>query len=107
MAKETDFFKQTNISLSERHRNKLDDLKKLTVLSNNIYIDNSTFIRAMIDFLHDHPETCVNIKQYIIQNKGATFLTNFDILVEEGKSLKEISEIMGVDIKLIEKIFTN
>lgn len=104
-AKETDFFKQMNILFTKRHSEKLDDLKKHTTLSNNVQVDNSTFVRAMVDFLHEHPEVCNNIKKYIVQNKGATYLTNFDVMVEEGKSIQEIADELGVDVKIIKKIY--
>lgn len=104
-AKETDFFKQMNILFTKRHKEKLDDLKKHTTLSNNIDVDNSTFVRAMVDYLHEHPEVCSNIKRYIIQNKGATYLTNFEVMVSEEKSIEQIADGLGVDVDIIKKIY--
>lgn len=102
--RETDFFKQTNILLTKKHKEKLEELKRITTLSNNVEVDNSTFIRAMIEYLHDKPETCKNIRKYIVQNKGATYVTKFEVEKEIGKSNREIADVLGVDEDVIDKI---
>lgn len=104
--KETDFFKQTNILLTQKHKTKLRELKKIATIGNNIEVDNSTFIRAMIEFLYDKPEICKNIKKYIIQNKGATYVTKFEVAISEGNSPSEIAKSLGVEEDVINKIIS-
>lgn len=103
--KENDFFKASNIYLSKSHSDKLEKLKHYMIMSNNMYVSKSVFFRAMIDFLYDNMSCCDNMKQYITKNRGKSYVDKFNVLISENKSVEEISEILGVDEKLISKIF--
>lgn len=103
--KENDFFKPSAIYLSERHYNKLEELKDHMVMSNNLHVSNSVFFRTMIEFLSENKDCCENLKQYITKNRGKSYINKFNTLVSENKDIEEISEALGVHKDLIEKIF--
>ena len=102
--KESDFFKQTNISLTKRHKIYLNNLKERAILSTNLNIDNPTFVRAMLSYLNDHPEIIDNIKDYIVDNRGNSYVAKYTYMKSKNMSNEEISEALGVDLELINKI---
>lgn len=104
--KETDFFKQTTVLLTSKHKNELKEIKKVATLSSNVTTDTSTLIRAMLDYVSDNPSFCNKLKNYIVTNKGFTYISKYNNLRKENKSPDEIAEILGVEIDVINKIIS-
>lgn len=102
--KETDLFKQFSLWLIERNKEHLDEIKDKVSMYANVKVDNSGVMRGIIEYLYEHPELLREVAPYVAKYKGFNVLREFEGLVEDGKTIQEIQEAMGIGLKRIEKL---
>lgn len=105
--KETDLFKQFSLWLIERNKEHLDEIKEKVSMYANVKVDNSGVMRGIIEFLYEHPELLHDLAPYVAKYKGFNVLREFEGLINEGKTMQEIHDVLGIGVKRIEKLNTD
>lgn len=101
---ESALFKKTNVLLLERNRVHLDMIKDRLSMHENIDIDTSVLIRALIEFLYDNPKYLKKLSPYLQDLKGYRILELLEELMEQGLSIEELSEKTGIGIDILETL---
>lgn len=101
---ETDLFKSLNVFLLSRDRNQLKVLKDKTSLLANVKIDNSAFIRGMINYFYENQEELEKLVPYAVQTKGFNILAKFNQMLAENRTPEEIEQELGIDIQVVNKL---
>lgn len=101
--RETDLFQRINVLLLEKNKKQLEELKDKLSLIANVEVDNSAIIRGMIQYLMEHPDKLNEIAPYVKNAKGFNILQEFQTMLSQNTSLKEIEKRLGINIKMVRK----
>lgn len=101
LIRETDLFTRINILLTETQKDSLESIKNELSLMSNAEMDNSTLIRALIDYFSKKPEQLEKIVSYALNTKGYEIVAQFEKMILEGSTDEEIIEKLGLGIDVI------
>ena len=101
---ETKLFRKLNILLLDKNKEHLEELKEKISLLANVEIDNSGFIRGMIEYLYDHQGELGNLVEYVKEYKGYSILDRFEKMVEANASFKQIEKEIGIGIAILKNL---
>lgn len=101
---ESELFRKLNILLLDKNKDQLEEVKEKASLLADIEIDNSGFVRGVIDYFHANPEELKKVVPYIKEAKGYNILMKFNEMIAENKNLKEIEKELGIGFEILDKV---
>ena len=102
---ESELFKKLNILMLNKNKDHLEVIKEKMSLLCNIEVDNSAFLRGVIEYYYDNPDKLKDLIPYVKAYKGYNILSQFQELVEKGKSKEEITQELGLGLDIVESAF--
>ena len=97
-------FQRINVGLLKKNKEHMLELKKTLSLRNNIQIDNSGLIRAMIEYFTENPRRQEELDLYIKPSMGFEILNQLEEMLDKGCQLIEIEEKLGVGAEVLNKL---
>lgn len=101
---ETELFRRINILLLDKNKEQLEMIKEKISLLSNVEIDNSGFVRGVIEYYADNPEELKKLVPYVKEAKGYNILLKFNEMIAQNKTPKEIEEKLGISIEIVDEI---
>jgi hypothetical protein len=101
---ETELFRKINVLLTDKNKEQLEMIKEKISLLSNVEIDNSGFVRGVIEYFSDNPEELKKLVPYVKEAKGYNILLKFNEMIAQNKTPKEIEEELGISIEIVDKI---
>lgn len=101
---ETELFNEIKVFLLESNKSHLEDLKISCSKINNIVIDNSSFIRASIEYFFNNKDRLNELSEFLLDSKGFKILESLDEMLKNGSSVSEIHKKLGISVPIIERI---
>lgn len=101
---ESELFRKLNILVLDRHKTQLDNLKEKVSLLGNLEMDNSCFLRGVIEYFDEHPEELKKLLPYVKKTKGYHILFAFQKMVKNNQTSQEIEKLLGVGVEITEKM---
>ena len=101
---ESELFRKLNILLLDKNKDQLEEVKEKASLFADVEIDNSGFVRGVIEYFHENPDELQKIVPYIKEAKGYNILMKFNEMLEENKKPKDIQKELGIGVEIVSKI---
>lgn len=104
---ESELFKKLNILLLSKNKDHLDEVKEKISLLSNMEIDNSGFVRGVIEYYFDNPAKLEDLVPYVTEYKGYNILDKLEKLIEKNKTIKEIDKETGIGTDILKRVLEN
>jgi hypothetical protein len=101
---ESELFRKMNILLLDKNKEQLEEIKEKASLLADVEIDNSGFVRGVIEYFYDNPKELKKIVPHIKEVKGYNILMKFNEMVAENKTSKEIEQELGIGFEIVDKV---
>lgn len=101
---ETELFRKSNILLLDKNKNHLEDVKERVSLLANTEIDNSGFVRGVIEYFYENQEELKKLAGYVKEYKGYNILSKFQEMVEANAPFSQIEEEIGISVDIVEAV---
>lgn len=101
---ETELFDEIKILLLNENKVRLEKLKINCSKITNMSIDNSSFVRAVIEYFFANEEKLVELSDFLRNAKGFSILKSLEDMLAENASAEEIRSKLGINISIIKKI---
>lgn len=102
---ESELFKKLNILILDKNKEHLEEVKERMSLLCNMEVDNSGFMRGVIEYYYDNPDKLMDLIEYVKAYKGYNILNQFQDLIDQGKDKKEIDKELGLGLDIIDAVF--
>ena len=101
---ETNMFERINFLITSKRKKELDELKIKLSLISNVKIDNSTFLRGVINYFKENDEQLNILKDYMLKNKGKYLFNNLEDLIKNNASDEEIYNSIGLSSEKLNEL---
>lgn len=101
---ESELFRKANILLLDKNKDHLEELKEKISLLANVEIDNSGFIRGVIEYFYENQEELKKLVNTVKNYKGYNILMDFNELMGQNKSIEDINKRTGIGMEILKNI---
>lgn len=101
---ESELFRKLNILLLDKNKEQLEEVKEKASLLADEEIDNSGFVRGIIEYFHQNPDELKKVVPYIKEVKGYNILMKFNEMLAENKKPQDIEKELGIGFEIVDKV---